>query len=69
MNYEVIDQITYRTVYFTVEADDGEVYNVSLAENDVFDEWRVMDSNSNEIDYDNDLYDKLITLCEENLNK
>ena len=65
--YEVTDQITYRTVYFTVEADDGKVYNVSLAEDDWHDEWKVMDEDSNEITHDTALYGELITLCEEKL--
>ena len=69
MKYEVTDQVTYRTVYFTVEADDGKVYNVSLAEDDWHDEWKVMDEDSNEIGYDADLYDTLITLCESKLNE
>lgn len=65
--YEVTDQITYRTVYFTVEADDGKVYNVSLAEDDWNDNWKVMDEDGNEINDDADLYDELIMLCEEKL--
>lgn len=67
MKYEVTDHVIYRTVYFTVEADNGEVYNVSLVENDVFDDWRIMDEKGNEINYNADLYDELVMLCEEKL--
>jgi hypothetical protein len=65
--YEVIDQVIYRTVYFTVEADNGKVYNVSLAEDDWHDDWKVMDEDSNELNDDTDLFDELVTLCEEKL--
>jgi hypothetical protein len=70
MKYEITDQVTYRTIYFTIEADNGKVYNVSVAEeNEWKDNWRIMDEDGNEIDYDVDLCDALITLCEESISK
>lgn len=69
MKYEVTDQVTYRTVHFTIEADNGEVYNVSLTENDWHDEWIIMDEDGNNIDDDSELYDELVTLCEDELRK
>lgn len=68
MKYEITDQVTYRTVYFTIEADNGEVYNVSVAENDWSDDWKIMDEDGNEINDDSELYDTLVELCEAKLD-
>ena len=68
MKYEVTDQVTYRTVYFTIEADNGEVYNVSVAENDWTDDWKIIDQDGNEINDDSELYDTLVELCEAKLD-
>jgi hypothetical protein len=69
MKYEITDKASYTTVHFTIESEDGKEYIVSLAENDVFDEWRVMDGEGNDIDHDVDLYDTLIAMCDKELKK
>jgi len=43
MKFEITDQQVLRTAYFTVEGEDGTVYNVNLQENEWFDSWQVMD--------------------------
>lgn len=62
--YEITDAVTHRTVYFTIESNEGTVYNVNLIENEWQDEWVVMDEDGNRIDDDSELYDELTTLCE-----
>jgi len=70
MKYEITDQVTYRTIYFTIEADDGKVYNVSVAEeNEWKDNWRIMDEDGNEINDNSELYDALVALCKESISK
>jgi hypothetical protein len=67
--FEVTDKTIYYNIYFTIESDDGKEYIVRLVENDVFDEWKIMDEDGNDIDYNADLYNELIMLCEASLNK
>jgi hypothetical protein len=70
MKYEITDKVSYTTVHFTVESEDGSrEYRVSMAENDIFDEWRVMDEEGNDIDHNVDLYDTLIAMCEAELKR
>ena len=69
MKLEITHSQVSRTAHFTIEDEDGKEYIVNFAENDVFDEWRVMDEDGNDIDHDVDLYDTLITMCNEELNK
>ena len=69
MKYEITDQVTYKTVHFTIEADNGEVYRVNVTENDWKDEWIIMNEDGNEIDDNSELYDVLVALCEESINK
>jgi hypothetical protein len=69
MKLEITHLQVSRTAHFTIEDEDGKEYIVNFAENDVFDEWRVMDEDGNDIDHDVDLYDTLITMCNEELNK
>jgi hypothetical protein len=69
MKLEITHSQVFRTAYFTIEDEDGKEYIVNFAENDVFDEWRVMDEDGKDIDHDVDLYDTLITMCNEELNK
>jgi hypothetical protein len=69
MKLEITHSQVFRTAHFTIEDEDGKEYIVNFAENDVFDEWRVMDEDGNDIDHDVDLYDTLIAMCNEELNK
>lgn len=69
MKLEITHLQVSRTAHFTIEDEDGKEYIVNFAENDVFDEWRVMDEDGNDIDHDVDLYDTLIAMCNEELNK
>jgi hypothetical protein len=68
MKYEVTDQITYKTVYFTVENDNGMVYLISMIENEDGDDWNITDENHNDIE-DEDMCSRLINICEAELNK
>jgi len=68
MKYEVTDQITYKTVYFTVENDNGMVYLISMIENEDGDDWNITDENHNNIE-DEDMCSRLINICEAELNK
>ena len=69
MKYEITDQIIYKTVHFTIEADNGEVYRANVTENDLYDEWIIMDEDGNEIDDNPELYDTLVALCKESISK
>ena len=70
MKYEITDKASYTTVHFTIESEDGSrEYRVSMAENDIFDEWRVMDEECNDIDHNVDLYNTLIAMCEAELKR
>ena len=70
MKYEITDKASYTTVHFTIESEDGSrEYRVSLAENDFYDDWRIMDEGGNEIEPETELYKELVTLCETELNK
>jgi hypothetical protein len=62
MKFEITDQQVLRTAYFTVEGEDGTVYNVNLQENEWFDSWQVMDEDGNEVE-DETLRNELIDLC------
>jgi hypothetical protein len=68
MKYEVTDQITYKTVYFTVENDNGMVYLISMIENEDGDDWNITDENHNNIE-DENICSELINICEAELNK
>jgi len=70
MKYEITDKASYTTVHFTIESEDGSrEYRVSMAEDDFYDDWRVMDEGGNEIEPETELYKELVTLCETELNK
>jgi len=70
MKYEITDKASYTTVHFTVESEDGSrEYRVSMAENDFYDDYRVMDEQGNEIEPGTDLYEELVTLCDAELKK
>ena len=69
MKYEIIDKIIYTTTQFTIEREDGRKCYVNLTENDSQEHYRVIDENDDIIDNDDPLYDLLVTLCKENLNK
>jgi uncharacterized protein YnzC (UPF0291/DUF896 family) len=62
MKFEITDQQVLRTAYFTVEGEDGIIYNVNLQENEWFDSWQVMDEDGNEVE-DEVLRGELIDLC------
>lgn len=66
MKFEITDQQILRTAYFTVEGEDGTVYNVNLQENEWFDSWQVMDEDGNEVE-DETLRSELIDLCSEQI--
>ena len=66
MKYEITDQTSYVTAHFTVESEDGKVYNLSLQESDWFDHWQVMDEDGAEIE-DEVLRNELIDLCDKQL--
>jgi hypothetical protein len=69
MKYEITDKVSYTTVHFTIEREDGRIYNVSMAENDWHDEYRVVDENGDVIDNDDPLAEMLIELCDKELSK
>jgi len=54
--------LTLKREIFTVEGEDGTVYNVNLQENEWFDSWQVMDEDGNEVE-DETLRNELIDLC------
>jgi hypothetical protein len=68
MKFETTDQYTYRTVYFTVEDDNGMVYLISMIENEDCDDWNITDENHNYIE-DENICSELINICEVELNK
>lgn len=69
MNLSLIDSYVYKTYRFTIESEDGELYNISLTENEFDSTWVVMDGNGEEIDEVSDLGIKLIEMCEENIEQ
>jgi hypothetical protein len=69
MKYEIIDKVSYNTIHFTIEREDGREYRVSLAENDWHDDYQVMDENGDVIDNDDPLAEMLIELCDNELKK
>ena len=70
MKYEITDKASYTTVHFTIESEDGSrEYRVSMAEDDFYDDWRVMDEGGNEIEPETELYKELVTLCETELKR
>jgi hypothetical protein len=69
MKYEITDKVSYTTVHFTVESEDGKEYNVSMAENDFYDDYKIMDENGNDIEPGTDLYEELVMLCDAELEK
>ena len=66
MKYEITDQFSQATVYFTVEGEDGKVYKLTLQENDWWDHWQVTDEAGDEIE-DEALRNELIDLCDKQL--
>jgi hypothetical protein len=66
--YEITDKVSYMTVHFTVESEDGKEYRVSMAENDFYDDYRVMDEDGNEIS-GTELFEELVMLCNKELKK
>jgi hypothetical protein len=69
MKYEITDKVSYTTVHFTIEREDGREYRVSLAENDWHDDYQVMDENGDVIDNDDPLAEMLIELCDNELKR
>jgi hypothetical protein len=70
MKYEITDKASYTTVHFTIESEDGNrEYRVSMAEDDFYDDWRVMDEGGNEIEPETELYKELVILCEAELKR
>jgi hypothetical protein len=69
MKYEITDKTSYTTVHFTIEREDGRIYNVSMAENDWHDDYRVMDENGDVIEEGDPLYEMLIEMCDKELSK
>jgi hypothetical protein len=70
MKYEIVDKIDYTTVQFLIESEDGSrEYRVSMAENDFYDDWRIMDEDGNEIESETELYKELVMLCEAELKR
>ena len=70
MKYEITDKVSYTTVHFTIESEDGSrEYRVSMAENDFYDDYRVMDENGDVIDNDDPLAELLIEMCDKELSK
>jgi hypothetical protein len=67
--YEITDKVSYMTVHFTVESEDGKEYRVSMAENDFYDDYKIMDEQDNEIEPGTDLYEELVMLCDVELKK
>jgi hypothetical protein len=68
MKYEITETTIYRNIQFIIEGED-QFYNVTLVENDIYDDWKIFDEEGNEIEEGSELYDELIALCEESLNK
>ena len=70
MKYKVTDKTVYRNAYFTIESDDGKVYDANLVEWELYDTWHIFDEDNNDIEEDDPkLYDELIALCEESLKQ
>ena len=70
MKYEVTDKVVYRNAYFTIESDNGKVYDANLVEYEIYDTWHIFDEKGNDIEEDDPkLYDELIALCEESLKQ
>ena len=67
MKYEITDQHVYRTVYFTIESEDGKTYEVDLREYEFDDEWNIIDENYNLVDAE--ICSELINICKAKLNK
>ena len=69
MKYEITDKVSYNTVHFMIEREDGREYRVSIVEDDWHDNYQVMDENGDVFNHDDPLYDLLITICEEELKR
>lgn len=69
MKFEITDQVTYRTVHFTLEDESNNEYIVRITEHDFDDTWEVEDSEGNIVDEDDEIYDELVTICTEQLSK
>ena len=69
MRYEITDKKSYKTVYFAIEREDGREYRVIIAENDLYDDYQVMDENGDILDNDDPLAEMLIELCDKELKK
>ena len=68
--FEVTDKTIYRNAYFTIEDDNGKVYSANLVEWELYDTWHIFDEDNNDIEEDDpELYDELITICEESLKQ
>lgn len=61
---EIIDKATYTSTRFNVEHN-GKEYYVTYAENDLYDDWEVIDSDDDPID--DELVNALIDFCDENM--
>ena len=68
--FEVTDKTIYRNAYFTIEGDNGKVYDANLVEYEIYDTWHIFDEAGNNIEEDDPkLYDELIAICEESLKQ
>jgi hypothetical protein len=67
MKYEIIDQVSYRTVQFLIVREDGRECRIRMTEHEWHDDWEVIDENGDIIDNDDPLAEMLITMCEEEL--
>jgi hypothetical protein len=68
MKYEIIDQVSYRTVQFLIVREDGRECRVRMTGYDWYD-WEVIDENGDIIDNDDPLAEMLIEMCEAELSK
>ena len=69
MKYEITDKVSYTTVHFTIEREDGREYRVNIAENILHDDYQVMDENNDILDNDDPLAELLIEMCDKELSK
>jgi hypothetical protein len=69
MKYEITDKVSYNTVHFMIEREDGREYRVSIVEDDWHDNYQVMDENGDVIDNNDPLAEILIELWDKELKK
>ena len=69
MKYEITDKVSYTTVHFTIECEDGREYRVNIAENIIHDDYQVMDENGDILDNNDPLAELLIEMCDKELSR